>query len=647
MSYIALFMPSQQMAAVEDGETLLTAAERAGVYINSICGGEGLCGKCRLILQRGKVDSRPTALLTRDEIRQGYVLACQTRVHSDVVVEVPPESRLEGRPQLVKEEAIRFAGLTPRREGAKVYQFDPLCQKRLLEVSPPTLQDNLADLERVFRVIRQKHDYPVMQTGLVNLRRLANLLRENDWRVAVTLGQRGGTLEVVQFEAGDESQHNYGVAVDIGTTTVSANLVDLVSGEILGTQACYNSQMHYGEDVISRIIYATEDVREPQSNDVREPQSNKDGLDWLGEAVSGDINTLVLALVEEAGVDLHDVTYMVAVGNTTMIHFLLRIDPGNIRREPYIPTATRPPVIRATEVGITINGRGLLCPLPGVGAYVGSDAVADVLSSGMSQDEELSLLFDIGTNGEVVLGNKEWLICCSASAGPAFEGGGMQCGMRATEGAIERVAVTPSDRIVYQTIGGARPRGICGSGLIDLVAELFRADYIDKAGRFQMDGRPHLREGEDGGEFVLVPAEQSGTGQDVVVTEPDIAIFVRSKGAVYTAAGTLLEHLGLSFEDVERVYISGGFGNYLDIANAITVGLLPDLPRGRFHFIGNGALAGARMALVSREALEEVESIASLMTYFDLSTDPMFMRDFTRSLFIPHTDVEKFPSVVR
>ena len=281
---------------------------------------------------------------------------------------------------------------------------------------------------------------------------------------------------------------------------------------------------------------------------------------------------------------------------------------------------------------------------------MGSDVIADVLSCGMSQDDELSLLFDMGTNGEVVLGNKDWLICCSASAGPAFEGGGMQCGMRAAEGAIERVAVTPSDRIVYQTIGGARPRGICGSGLIDLVAELFRADFIDKAGRFQMDGqngRPHMRDGEDDKEFVLVSADQSGTGQDLVVTEPDIAIFIRSKGAVYTAATTLLEYLGLSFQDVGRVYISGGFGNYLDIANAITIGLMPDLPHDHFHFIGNGALAGARMALVSREALEEVERAASIMTYFDLSTDPKFMRDYTRSLFIPHTDVEKFPSVVK
>ena len=634
MSYVVLFMPSQQMAAVEDGETLLEAAERADVYVNSICGGEGLCGKCRLILQRGEVVSQPTALLTRDEIRQGYVLACQTKVYSDVVVEVPPESRLEGRPQLAKEEAIRFAGLAPPREGAKVYEFDPLGQKQLLEMNPPTLQDSLADRERTFRAIYQKYHHPVMQTGLVNLRGLAKMLRENDWRITATLGQRGGTLEVVQFEAGDKSHHNYGVAMDIGTTTLSANLVDLASGEILGTQACYNSQMRYGEDVISRIIYAAEEG----------------GLERLGETVSADINTLVFALVEEAGVELRDVTYMVVVGNTTMIHFLLRLEASNIRREPYIPTATHPPVIRATEVGITINGRGLLCPLPGVGAYVGSDVIADVLSCGMSQDEELSLLFDMGTNGEVVLGNKDWLICCSASAGPAFEGGGMQCGMRAAEGAIERVAVTPSDRIVYQTIGGARPRGICGSGLIDLVAELFRADFIDKAGHFQangQNGRPHMRDGEDDTEFVLVSAEQSGTGQDLVVTEPDIAIFIRSKGAVYTAAETLLEYLGLSFQDVDRVYISGGFGNYLDIANAITIGLMPDLPHDRFHFIGNGALAGARMTLVSREALVEVERAASIMTYFDLSTDPKFMRDYTRSLFIPHTDVEKFPSVVK
>jgi len=631
MSYVVLFMPSQQMAAVEDGETLLTAAERAGVYINSICGGEGLCGKCRLILQRGKVDSQPTVLLTRDEVRQGYVLACQTKVSSDVVVEVPPESRLEGRPQLAREDAIRFGGMAPRQEGAKVYEFDPLCQKQLLEMRPPTLQDSLADQERVFQAIRQKHNYPIMQTGLSNLQHLASLLRENDWQVTATIGQRGGTIEVVQIEAGDESRSNYGVAVDIGTTTVSANLVDLVSGEILGTQACYNSQMRYGEDVISRIIYAAEEA----------------GLERLGESVSGDINTLVLALVEEAEVDLHDVTYMVVVGNTTMMHFLLRLDPTNIRREPYIPTATRPPVVRAVEVGVTIGGRGLLCPLPGVGAYVGSDVTADVLSSGMHQDDELSLLFDMGTNGEVVLGNRDWLICCSASAGPAFEGGGMQCGMRATEGAIERVAVTPGDRIVYQTIGGARPRGICGSGLIDLVAELFRADYIDKAGHFQMDGRLHVREGEDSNEFVLIPAERSGTGKDLVVTEPDIAIFVRSKGAIYTAADTLLGHLGLSFADVKQIYISGGFGNYIDIANAITIGLLPDLCRDRFHFIGNGALAGARMALASREALEEVERITALTTYFDLSTDPKFMGDFTRSLFIPHTDVEKFPSVVK
>jgi uncharacterized 2Fe-2S/4Fe-4S cluster protein (DUF4445 family) len=559
MSYVVLFMPSQQMAAVEDGETLLAAAERAGVYVNSICGGEGLCGKCRLILQRGQVDSQPTALLTRDEVRQGYVLACQTRVSSDVVVEVPPESRLEGRPQLAKEDAIRFAGTAPRLEGAKVYGFDPLCQKQFLQMRPPTLQDSLADRERLFQAIRQTHPYAVMQTGLSNLQDLASVVRENDFCVTVTVGRRGGTVEVVQVEAGDESQSNFGVAVDIGTTTVSANLVDLVSGEILGTQACYNSQMRYGEDVISRIMYA----------------SDQAGLERLGAAVSGDINTLVLALVEEAGVDLHDVSYMVAVGNTTMAHFLLRMDPSNIRREPYIPTATRPPVIRAVEVGITIGGRGLLCPLPGVGAYVGSDVVADVLSSGMHQGQELSLLFDMGTNGEVVLGNREWLICCSASAGPAFEGGGMQCGMRATEGAIERVAVTPGDRIVYQTIGGARPRGICGSGLIDLVAELFRAGYIDKAGHLQMDGRMHVRKGEDSNEFVLVPAQQSGIAQDLVVTEPDIAIFVRSKGAIYTAADTLLAHLGLSFEDVKQVYISGGFGNYIDIANAITIGLLP------------------------------------------------------------------------
>ena len=266
----------------------------------------------------------------------------------------------------------------------------------------------------------------------------------------------------------------------------------------------------------------------------------------------------------------------------------------------------------------------------------------------MNQSTELSLLFDLGTNGEVVLGNSDWLICCSASAGPAFEGGGLKCGIRATDGAIERVAINQAGKLAYKVIGNSRPRGICGSGFIDLAAELFKTGYLDKAGRFVREiGNSHLREGETGLEFVLVPADKTATGREITVSENDLAIFIRSKGAIYTAAEALLNRVGSSFPEVARVYISGGFGNYVDVGNALAIGLLPDLPLERFHFIGNGSLNGSRMCLASREALAETEAIAARMTYFDLSTDPKFMGDFTSSLFLPHTDLEKFPSVAR
>jgi uncharacterized 2Fe-2S/4Fe-4S cluster protein (DUF4445 family) len=625
------FIPDEKDAKVQAGETVLRAAEAAGVYVNSICGGDGLCGKCRVIVREGEVKSKPTALLDRDEIRRGYILACESQVQSDLHIEVPPETRLTGKPAFTGEEALRFGGVSPR--GAKAYAFDPLSRKLFLPLAPPSMEDNLSDLDRVYREISRSRSHPVMQTGLFNIRKLAQLLRENDYRVTATLGQRGKTMEVVQFEPGDTAARNYGAAVDIGTTTIVANLVDLSGGEVLSRKAAYNSQIRYGEDVITRILYAGEETG---------------GLEKLHDSVVKDINDLVNAMVEESGISLHDVTYLVAAGNTTMIDILLGLEIGNIRKEPYIPIASTVPVIRAAEVGVSINGRGLLCCLPGVGPFVGSDVTADVISAGMHLRPEHALLFDLGTNGEVALGNSEWLICCSASAGPAFEGGGLRCGIRATDGAIERVAINQAGKLAYKVIGRSKPRGICGSGLIDLAAELFKAGYLDKSGHFRKEAaNSHLHHGENGPEFVLVPADKTATGKDITVNEDDLAIFIRSKGAIYTAAEALLNRVGSSFDEVRQVYISGGFGNYVDVGNAVAIGLLPDLPLERFHFIGNGSLNGARMCLSSREAMSEAEEVARRMTYFELSTDPKFMGDFTSSLFLPHTDLDRFPSVMR
>jgi uncharacterized 2Fe-2S/4Fe-4S cluster protein (DUF4445 family) len=627
------FVPDGKSATMARGETILKAAEAAGVFVNSICGGDGLCGKCRVVLREGDVSSRPTALLDRDEIRAGYVLACATQVMGDLRIEVPEESRLTGTPVFTGEEALRFGKSSSQRTGVKTYAFEPLSRKLHLAMSPPSLDDNLGDLERVYREIGAAASYPVMQTGLFNIRFLATLLREHGYHITATIGQRGKTVEVVQFEAGDTTRRNYGVAVDIGTTTVVANLVDLSNGETLSRKATYNSQIRFGEDVITRIMHT---VEEP------------DGLEKLHDAVIGDINNLVSAMAQESGVSHQDITYMVAAGNTTMIHLFLGLEVANIRKEPYIPAANAVPVVRAAEAGVSITGRGLLCSLPGAGPFVGSDVTADVISCGMHESAELSLLIDLGTNGEVVLGSSEWLMCCSASAGPAFEGGGLRCGIRATDGAIERVAINALGRFSSRVIGRSRPKGICGSGLIDLAAELFKAGFVDKSGRFISDaGIPGLRDGEYGPEMVLVPAAETATGRDITINEDDLAIFIRSKGAIYTAAEALLERMGLRFGEVARVFISGGFGNYVDVGNAVMIGLFPDLPLERFQFIGNGSLIGARMCLVSREALSDAQAVAERMTYIDLSTDAKFMNDFTSSLFLPHTAVERFPTVMK
>ncbi len=633
------FYPEGKSVLVEKGEDLLHAAVAAGIYLNSSCGGDGVCGRCRVIVKKGEVISDPTGRLSDGERGKGYCLACRTTVKTDIEVEVPPESRLEEEQILTEEAKVsRLAGIYSQAEEIEVipekeealFAHSPLATKMYLELPPPTLQDNISDLERLYREIRRDRDIPIMQTGLANLKRLGRLLRESNWRVTVTLGKRNGTVEIVFIEPGDTSDKNYGVAVDVGTTTVVAQLVNLNNHKIVGTKATHNTQANYGEDVISRIIYAGE----------------KDGLERLHHAVIDNINGLISKLAQENNLSLSDIIAVMCAGNMTMTHLLLRVDPGYLRREPYVPTANFVPVIRAAEAGIKANPRGLLSCLPGVSSYVGGDITAGTLASGLNDSEDVSLLIDVGTNGEIVLGNKEWLICCSASAGPAFEGCGVKCGMRAVKGAIQRVAITPPDEVEYVTVGGARPRGICGSGFIDTLSELLKAGVIDRSGKMRKGLKTsRLREGEECPEFVLAWEKETEGDHDIVITETDVANLIRSKGAVYAGAAVLVRSMGLKFEDLGDVFIAGGFGNYLNVEKAIMIGLLPDIPLERIHFIGNSSLRGARQAMLSYEALNKVREIARKMTYFELSVDPIFMDEYTAALFLPHTNMELFPSV--
>jgi len=620
------FEPSGLRTEVPVGTILLKAAHQVGVYLTSICGGDGYCGKCKVIVEEGQFQCRPTTLLTPEEIRENVVLACQTKILSDIVVTVPKYHTLETSQILTDADTRRFSELAGEVPDG-VFEFDPLVRKLDIRMNPPTLQDNTADHERLYVAIREQIEAPIMQTGFRILQKLSRVLRENNYHVAVTVGRRGGTTEVIDVEPPQRCCKNYAVAVDLGTTTVVAHLLDLSNGATIDTEATYNSQIHFGEDYIRRIIYAEQN----------------DAFDQMQSCIVHDVNNLIVTLAARQKIDLQDISTIICAGNTAMVHFLLNLDPRQIRREPYVASASFVPPIRAAEVGIQINKRGLLYCLPSVAAYVGSDIVAGVLATRMYTREKVCLFADIGTNGEVVLGNKDWLVCASSSAGPAFEGSGVKHGMRATAGAIEKLTIRADGSVEYKTVGDARPVGICGSGLLDVLAELFRNQIIDRTGRFTTDGNSRVKEGEEGLQFQLVPP---GNGyQEIVITQADIDNLIRSKAGVFAAIRVLMEAMETKLDDIDTIYIAGGFGNYLNVREAITIGMLPDVPLEKIRFVGNTSIAGAKTALLSQKAMERAERIAESMTYFDLMSHPGYMEEFIRAKFLPHTDLSLFPSV--
>ena len=610
--YKITFLPDGRQVLIEEDETLLEAVHKAGLYIHSICGGEGTCGRCKLLVKKGEYKTKPTTHISQEEAEKGYVLACQTHPKSDLDVEIPLESRIEG---------VYAVEDVAQKSELKVYPevCSPLSKQISLNLPPPTLQDNISDMDRMLRELRRA-GYRDVKVELNVTRKLADVLRENEFQVTAMLGWEGDGFRVLKVEG--DKRPNFGVAVDVGTTTLVAQLVDMSECRVLRTKATYNKQARYGEDVITRMIHA-----------------EKGGLDELHQTVVKDINDMISVLCDENGISPEDITAVVCAGNTTMTHLLLGVNPKHIRKEPYIPTFSFPSPIKAKEIGITVHEEAMLYCLPSVASFVGGDITAGVLASGMAKQEEFSMLIDMGTNGEIVFGNSEFLVCCSCSAGPAFEGGGIEFGMRASRGAIQRVEVLPDLEVKVTTVGGVKARGICGSGMIDCLAEFLRSGIINKAGKFNEGIKTdRLRKGEEGLEFVLVWADESAVDRDIVLTQPDIDNLIRSKAAVYAGAKVLLDKIGFDFESVERFYVAGGFGSYLDIGKAITIGLLPDLPKDRFEYIGNSSLAGARLCLLSEEAFREAIEIANRMTYIELSVDNTFYEQFVSELFLPHTD---------
>jgi len=629
--YNVLFKPDDVTVEVPGGTTILAAANQCGVFINGLCGGDGVCGRCRVIVRDGKAAGGSTEFFTHEEIQEGYILACEGCVESNLVVEIPPETRLAGAPEYVEGEVPRLTDVS--RTARRGLRLAPLVRKTYLELPPPTLENNLSDLQRLEQALRKGDVAQDFQMGLKVTRRLPRALRDGDWKVTAVTGYRGPLTEIVDITPGDTTKQGMCIAADVGTTTVVCHLVDLRDGQTLGQAAKYNSQASYGADVIRRIIHASEDPAQERA---------------LRDAIVGDLNELIGELSQRHHLGAQDISFICVAGNTTMIHLLLGVPAENIRREPYVGAAYRLPPFRAAEVGLKINPRGLLYCLPCVAGYVGADVVAGIYATGMTHSDDVRMLIDIGTNGEIVIGNSDYLVCASASAGPAFEGAECECGMRATRGAITHMRLLDAEHVLsFSTVNSAPPVGFSGTGYVDLIAEMLRAGVIDKTGRISGEGAKRIRTRDDGElEVLVIPAKQSGNGKDLVITQSDVSDILRAKGAVYAASAVLLKALDMTFTDLTEIMVAGAFGNFLNVENAVFIGLLPDLPADRLRFVGNASLAGAKLAALCSDAYEEIHRIADMTTYFELSTDPGFMDEFVSASFFPHTNIELFPSVL-
>ena len=631
-----LFLPHYIKFAVNEGENLIRAAMEAGVHINASCGGEGVCGKCRVIIEDGSVEGGITEKLDKKDIEKGFRQACLSKVLSDLVVRIPIESEVDAGVLNLQQAPRKTAGIWEmnldnlKDKGL----FMPPVEKKYLDLPEPTSQDNLPDVTRLVSFLKAKYDEHRLVVELPVIRKISDILRQSNFKITATLArpvQSGRKTQIINVQPGDTTDRNYAIAVDIGTTTVYAQLVDLITGEVLAQFGDYNKQISYGEDVISRIIYA----------------GKPGGLEKLHEEVIATINKLIEKMVKKARIDPDEISAVTMAGNTTMTQLALKVNPKYIRLAPYVPASTLYPPIKAVELGLNLGDHVTALVYPAVSSYVGGDIVAGVMGSGMYRAEELTLFMDIGTNAEIVIGNKDWLACASCSAGPAFEGGGIKFGMRAAKGAIEDFSLDPLTlEPMNITIGNVRPKGICGSGLITIAAIMFEMGIIDSRGKFNRDlNTPRVRETDGIYEYVLAWSHETQVDRDIALTEPDLDNLIRAKGAIYSGCMTLLEEVGLRMQDIDRVYLAGGFGSYVDLEKAMVIGLLPEIDTDRVRFIGNGSLMGAKMSCLTNRIRKDVVAVTRRMTNFELSETPSFMDNYVAALFLPHTNMDQFPKL--
>ena len=618
-----LRLTSDEVVKIKEGEDIYTALKRAGIYLTASCGGKGTCGKCRVRIIDGKTEIKSYGKLTHIERESNIVLACQTLPNGDLLIEIPKESRLVVGDKIAVARTKDLAGYL-KSYGVGI---NPTVKRLPLNLPPATITDNISDLDRLRRALDEQ-GIKGMRFSHEFVAELADALRRADWNMELVYVEgQGIPAEAIFLTPLEGCNRRYGIAVDIGTTTVVVYLVNLVNGEVVDIGSTYNSQMRHGDDVITRIVHATEGG----------------GLNELQEAVVKDINTIVDSLMERHDIKSCEVDAATVSGNTTMSHIFWGLDPGSIREEPYIPTLNFFPMWRGGTARLSINPQSPVYTVPCVASYVGGDIVAGVLATKMHRNPEVALFMDIGTNGEIAIGNNEWLMTAACSKGPCFEGSGIRCGMRATAGAIESVKIdTETCEPEISVIGGGLPMGICGSGMIDAISEMFLNGIIDRKGKFVKGKTGRIREGEEGAEFVFYKDERRR--KDIVLTEADVENIIRAKAALYAGIKTLLAEVGFTMDAVEKVYIAGGFGNYINVEKAILLGMLPDIPKERFVFMGNTSITGAYLCLLSEELRKEAEDITSKMTYIELSVYRSFMDEYMSALFLPHTDMSQFPT---
>ena len=624
---IVKFIPAEINLDVPANTLVIDAARSAGIMIDLPCGGKGTCGKCLVQIIAGQVENRSAGQPTAAEKAAGFVQACQSSITQAVTIAIPAADEKptgwngDDSIDLLSDHLPQLSDLCP------------LTQQITLQIPPPGKEDGLSDLDRINRELKSARSIHAANFPLPVIRKLSDLLRRDAGLVTLTLFTTATKTSVLDISSGHAELPHLGIAIDLGTTTISVQLIDLKRGKILYTKNGYNEQIHCGLDIISRINYACQPAR----------------LEDLRIKAVHSINRLIAEAAQEAEINKEQIYCAHVSGNTVMLHLLLGLNPEYIRLAPYTPTVLQVPPVSAREAGIAIHPDAVIAFSPGIGSYVGGDITAGILCTDLAQDkEEICLFLDIGTNGEMVIGNNEFLISCACSAGPAFEGGGIECGMRATTGAINSVTIDrETGQAQYTTIGNATPLGICGSGMIDLVAELFLSGWLDAAGKLNRSKKcPFIQLNGRRACYTIADAAAIPGGKPIIITENDIDNLMRAKAAIHAAAAVLLKQIGISFADLAKFYVAGGFGRFLNLQNAIIIGLLPDMPPEKFQYLGNTSLLGSYLLLLSDDFRNRQLTLTKRMTYIDLSNFPGFMDEYTAALFLPHTELHYFPSVM-